>query len=208
MEFVGRPETISCERCNTSVAVKAKGPIPAFCADCRRKRSRNGHTRPTVVNCQRCSNEITVQARGPLPRFCRNGCTPALLASPPNPTREVTPAAASGQGVVVAIQPATVLRPWDRTEQPETSHPDETPEPVTPTEPASSFTPTVTRIDTPHPSSVVGRVDIGRSVRVRHIKQAAAVGAWLAIIAIIALILLVGSRPAPPQFDSYLRLIV
>ena len=71
-----------------------------------------------------------------------------------------------------------------------------------------SFTPsTVTRIDVMHPATVVDRADIGRRLRVRRLKRAAAIAAWLAIIVVLALILFVGSQPAAPDFDSYARLL-
>ncbi len=195
------------------MAVKAKGPVPAFCADCRRKRSRNGHNRPKVVNCERCGNEITVRARGPLPRFCRDGCVAEPAASAPRASRKAAPSA-SGPGVAVAVQPATALRPWDRTERPKTdkrpakaAKPDDKPKTESPTDPAPAFTPTVTRMDTVHPATIVKNDLIGRTVRVRRFRQAAAIAAWLAIIAIVVLILFVGSKPAPPDFESAMRII-
>ena len=204
---MGRPETISCERCNTSVVVKAKGPVPSFCADCRRKRSRNGHTRPAVVNCERCGREVVVQSRGPLPRFCRDGCQPASA----KPAGDVTPAVASTPAVAVAVSPPA-LRPWDRASKsgptkgrsrPAPAATKDSPQPVTPAFSSS----TVTRIDIAHPATMVGSADIGRRLRVRRLKQAGAAAVWLAIIVIVALILFVGSQPAAPDFDSYARLI-
>lgn len=201
MMTVGRPETISCERCNTSVVVKAKGPVPAFCADCRRKRSRNGHSRPAVVACERCGREVNVQARGPLPRFCRDGCkeptTPAVVAASP--------------GAALATD-AVPQRPGDRPTRTQPARAAARPGPTLTVDPPPPTTPafasaTVTRIDVVHPATVVGRADIGRRLRVRRLKQAAAIAAWLMVIVIIVLILFVGSRPAAPDFDSYGRLI-
>lgn len=204
---MGRPETISCERCNTSVVVKAKGPVPSFCADCRRKRSRNGHARPAVVNCERCGREVVVQSRGPLPRFCRDGCQPPSA----KPAGDVKPAVASSPAVAVAVSPPAV-RPWDRATESKPAKrrsrtaataTKDSPQPVTPAFSSS----TVTRIDIAHPATMVGRADIGRSLRVRRLKQAAVAAVWLTIIAIIAIILFVGSQPAAPDFDSYARFI-
>lgn len=214
MVFVGRPETISCERCNTSVAVKAKGPVPAFCADCRGKPSRTPQVRPTVVSCERCGSEVAVQSRGPLPRFCRDGCPPQpALARSPAAGASAPAASSSSVAVAVAVQPPTALRPWDRTAESKPSktstrpthkvrsRPDATSPPVSAAERAAALTPrTVTRLDTPHPAAMVQADSIGRTVRVRRFKQAAALAAWLIIIAVIVIIIMVGSRPAPPSF--------
>jgi hypothetical protein len=62
-------------------------------------------------------------------------------------------------------------------------------------------------MDVVDPATMVGRADIGRRVRARRLKQAAATAAWLTIIAIIVLIVFVSSRPAAPDYDSYARLI-
>lgn len=205
--IVGRPETISCKRCNTSVVVKAKGPVPSFCADCRRKRSRNGHSRPSVVACERCGREVVVRARGPLPRFCKNGCS----SPTPSNAKEMTPAVASSPAVAVAVNPPP-LRPWDRTTRtkPARDRARRAASATTDSPPAAgpAFTPsTVTRIDTVHPAIMVGSADIDRQLRAHRIKKLAALVVWLVILTIIALIVLVGSQPAPPDFDSYARLI-
>jgi hypothetical protein len=65
----------------------------------------------------------------------------------------------------------------------------------------------VTRIDVVHPATIVKKADIGRRVQLHRLKKAASIAMWLAIIAILVLILFVGSRPAAPDFDSFGRFI-
>ncbi|MCP4245626.1 MAG: hypothetical protein GY778_01120 [bacterium] len=117
------------------------------------------------------------------------------------------------------MQPTTGLRPWDRAEKSKTStlpprpvpakpsKPEETATQPAPAEPAPAYTPTVTRMDTVHPATIVQSDLIGRTVRVRRIKRAVAIAVWLAIIAVVVLILFVGSQPAPPDFESLGRFI-
>ena len=58
----------------------------------------------------------------------------------------------------------------------------------------------VTRMDSTHPATVVGTQDLGRRIRVQQLRQAAAIGLWLAVIALIALVVFIGSQPARPDF--------
>jgi len=170
--------------------------VPAFCADCRGKSPRRGQARPKVIACERCGAEVSVRARGPLPRFCRNGCTVETVqpSAQPRPDRSAV----------------TGLRPWDQVTRPGAKQP----QPAAPTAPSSRppepLSPigagggiaaaTVTRMDTIHPATIVGSSDLDRRVKVRRIRNIAAGAVWLAIIAIIVLVFVVGSRPAPPGF--------
>lgn len=65
----------------------------------------------------------------------------------------------------------------------------------------------MTRIDVIHPAAIVDRADIGRRLRVRRLKRAASIAAWIAVVIIIALIFFVGSQPASPELGSVARLI-
>ncbi|NNC93019.1 MAG: hypothetical protein HKN80_11075 [Acidimicrobiia bacterium] len=65
----------------------------------------------------------------------------------------------------------------------------------------------MTRIDVIHPAATVDRADIERRLRVRRLKRAASIAAWIAVVLLIALIFFVGSRPASPELDSVARFI-
>lgn len=98
MVDVGRPDSISCKRCGTTVSVKAKGPVPSYCAGCRKGGSAKRASRPRVVACERCGREVDVKSRGPLPRFCRDGC-PA-----PSPLEAAGTAQGSAPQLTASIQ--------------------------------------------------------------------------------------------------------
>jgi hypothetical protein len=65
----------------------------------------------------------------------------------------------------------------------------------------------VTRIDAVHPATIVRSTDISRRVRIHRLKQTVAIVVWLTIVAIIVLILVLGSRPGPSAINSYAQLI-
>lgn len=185
---VGRPETISCTRCNAVVAVKARGPVPSYCADCRKSSNRRTSTRPTHVACELCGAFVTVKARGPLPKRCRGGCI-----------RAVEPAAKPGPAL-----PARATRPWDKTDgaplsTPPAAVPGERHEDRAPAT-AQATGPVITRIDRTHPVTVVGAADIGRRVRVQQFRHAAAITLWLLVIGLIVAVVFIGSQPAAPDF--------
>lgn len=195
--------------------VKAKGPVPSYCADCRRKRTRKPPARPKLVNCERCGAEVTVKSRGPVPRFCRGGCKkqPRKTAASNGQQRPAEPkprAPASG------ARPATspVLRPWDMAgREPAKAPRRETPRQPVPSHATAVVTalpatpPTITRIDLPDPELMVGREDLNRRLRLQQIRHTAAIVAWVAVVIVIGFMIYVGSRPAPPDFDSFVRLI-
>jgi hypothetical protein len=179
--MVDRPKTIACARCDASVTVKSKGPVPSYCPDCRRARKSRKSPRPEFVSCERCGSDVSVRPRGPLPRFCRDGCqAPAVDAAQPvdMPAGPQTPA---------------VQRPWDRAPNHRTAR---KPKPTAPRSPSEPIKPaTATRIDTVYPA--VGTADLSKAVRVNRFRHAVAVLGWIAVVLIIALIVFVGSRPAP-----------
>lgn len=188
MEIVGRPEAIICARCNASVAVKSKGPVPSYCADCRRSGSRRRRSRPAVVPCERCGTDVPVKDRGPLPRFCRDGCqTPA--ADSPGPVRE----AADTPGA-----PSKAQRPWDRAPSRRSNKERKPPSPRPAARLSERISPTATRIDTANPA--VGTADLSRAVRAVRLRHAVAIIGWIALVLVIALVVFVGSRPAPTGF--------
>ena len=187
---MGRPETISCERCGTTVAVKAKGPVPSYCADCRL--SRTPSVRPESVDCERCGARVVVGSRGPIPRYCRDGCQNGNGRSSPDVVRLTFPVAdpvpVRPRVEAPAQQPAVVAAP--ATGQ-------------------AGFKPTtVTRLATIDPASVLGQEDLGRTARRRRLRHNAAVAAWLIIVLAVVLILFIGSRPAATDLQSYARLLV
>ena len=201
---MGRPETISCERCGTTVAVNAKGPVPAYCADCRRNRARA--VRPERVDCERCGAEVLVGTRGPLPRYCRDGCrdgngrastTPVRVT---RPTAEPVPITAGASSATATISPAGAVSPAQSAAPVATAL-------VEDTRPALVAPTTVTRMSTVDPHSVLDRADLGRTHRRRQIRHRAAIAAWLILVLAVVLILLVGSRPAAVDFQSYARLL-
>jgi hypothetical protein len=198
------------------VPVKAKGPIPSYCADCRRKRSRSKPARPATITCERCGAQVDVRSRGPIPRFCRDGCQNAAAARPAPARAEARPAAASGHAGAVAVAAKPGLRPWDRTEgRASESHSRRVSKPETVAtaatatlEPAApAFTPTITRMEIKHPGETAAQSDLARRQRTRRIRQALAVAVWVALVIVVALILLIGSRPAPPDFASLAQTI-
>lgn len=197
--MVGRPETISCERCDATVAVKAKGPVPSFCAPCRRTRTRA--TRPERVDCERCGAEVVVGSRGPVPRYCRDGCQDGNGRSSARVVRRAVPQAdVAGPGPEPPLEVAVVAPA--RVDMTVTSIPVEEPAPA-------PFQPTnVTRMSTIDPDGVLDRQDLGRTARLRRLRHNAAIAAWLIIVLAVMLILFVGSRPAPTDFQSYASLLV
>jgi len=46
----------------------------------------------------------------------------------------------------------------------------------------------------------VGTADLSRAVRVGRLRHAAAVFGWITVVLLIALIVFMGSQPAPPGF--------
>ena len=185
---MGRPETITCARCDASVAVKPKGPVPSYCADCRRSGARTKPARPTSVTCERCGATVAVRDRGPLPRYCRDRCQ--------TPTKEKTgPPTEASQAPATS---ATPLRPWDRApaRQPPAGRKPSSPSPRS--TPLRRVAPITTRIDTIHPA--VGTADLSRALRVGRLRHAAAVIGWITVVLLIALIVFVGSQPAPTGF--------
>lgn len=195
---MGRPETISCERCGTTVAVKAKGPVPAYCADCRRRRTRP--SRPQSVDCERCGTEVRVGARGPIPRYCREGCRDGNGRASVQPVRITLPTATRTGTIPAAVNIAPA----------QASSPPLAPA-VVATVPVESPAPfvatTVTQMSTIDPNSVLDRRELGRTHRRRRRRQQAAIAAWLILVLVVLLILFVGSRPAPTNFQSYALLL-
>lgn len=191
---MGRPETIVCTRCGTSVTVKARGPVPSYCAACRRT-SRRSTTRPTHISCEQCGTKVLVGSRGPLPKKCRGGCAT-------EPRSQAT------------LRTHMALRPWDRTGPVEAapparpltaarSRPEKVPESTTTvqdTQPATVAGGIVTRIDTHHPATIVDTEDLDRRIRAQQLRHALSIGLWIAVIALIAVVVFVGSQPAPPGF--------
>ena len=185
---MGRPETIICARCDAPVAVKPKGPVPSYCADCRRSGRRRERTRPTVVQCERCGADVAVRNRGPLPRYCRDGCK--------KPAEN--PAEAPGEVTSQPRAATTVQRPWDRAPSRRSDTEIEPPQTRPSVQPGRHISPTATRIDTRHPA--VGTADLSRAVRAVRLRHAVAIVGWVAVVLIIALIVFVGSRPEPIGF--------
>ena len=66
-------------------------------------------------------------------------------------------------------------------------------------DPASKDGP-VTRIDRTHPVTIVGREDLGRRIRAHQWRRVAAIVLWAALVAIIIMVVFVGSQPAPLDF--------
>ena len=185
---MGRPETITCARCDASVAVKPKGPVPSYCADCRRSGARTKPARPSSVTCERCGATIAVRDRGPLPRYCRDRCQA--------PTTEKTgPPTEASQAPAIA---ATPLRPWDRAPARQRTVGRKPSSPAPRSTPVRRTSATTTRIDTVYPA--VGAADLNRAVRVGRLRHAAAVFGWITVVLLIALIVFVGSQPAAPGF--------
>ena len=157
--------------------------MPSYCADCRRSGARTKPARPTSVTCERCGATVSVRDRGPLPRYCRDRC------QTPTKKKAKTPQA-----------PATAapLRPWDRTpaRQPPAGRKPSSPSPRS--KPLRRVAPITTRIDTIHPA--VGTADLSRALRVGRLRHAAAVIGWITVVLLIALIVFVGSQPAPTGF--------
>lgn len=177
---VARPETITCERCGDTVLVKAKGPVPSYCASCRRARPNTAKPRPTTVPCRDCGQAVPVAARGPLPRTCRGRCRPQE-----SPRPQTAPAGTSPER-------RTPLRPWDSTpvETPGAPPPADVPQ-AAPPPPADA-----TRIDAVG-GVLIGTRTIERRVWLHRVRRVAATAAWILFILIVALIVVYGGRPTP-----------
>ena len=160
---------------------------------------------------------MAVKPRGPLPKTCRGGCetskteevtpveaeaaTPEPDETPPAHVRENTkekaPAAPS-------VEAPPIQRPWDRNK----SKPATRPVTVAPPGPARTRSrpvpaltaAAVTRMDQQHPVTIMQPQDLGRRFKAQQLRQAAAIGLWLTVIAIIALVVFIGSQPAAPNF--------
>lgn len=223
--WVGRPETISCERCGTTVPVKAKGPVPSYCADCRKTGPVKRAQRPTVVSCQRCGTDIQVKSRGPLPQYCRDGCNVGRTGS-----QNARLAARGIQEVV----PATPAARGDMQERPANERPPSAPT-ITKTAPSETRKRPVKphhatdrrdaatethrpRNYAPHPSPVleaaeaegptvltiapvIPTTDANRRERLakwRRWRNVISVTLWIVVALILVLVFIIGSRPAPP----------
>lgn len=174
---VARPETIICERCGNTVPVKARGPVPSYCASCRRTRRKTTAPRPATVPCQTCGRPVAVAERGPLPRTCRGGCRPQESPEPPVTATVAPPDARTGP------------RPWDHSPV----EVDATPPPA-PLPPPLAIT--ATRIDAVG-GVLMGARTIERRVWINRVRRAAATAAWILFVLIIGLIVMFGGRPAP-----------
>lgn len=223
MEVVGRPETITCARCGTSVTVKAKGPVPAFCSQCRGRGKRTRPARPETVACERCAEPISVGARGPLPRFCRGGCkqparatlvrvppeTPAdegwvgsLPAAPIEQTarREVPEESTARQAAPpIAVPPSKPDRPAPAPPTTRPAGPTPRPEPETP---AARARASATAVLTRPTDAVFDERALARGRRRSQIRRAATIAAWVLVVLLLVSIVMLGSRPSPPDFES------
>ncbi len=174
--------------------------MPTYCADCRRAGSRST-PRPASVKCERCGADVAVRDRGPLPRYCRQGCkTPGKAGSRSAPSPLHTAPAKTVSAETLPTGTATALRPWDR-QRASVPGPSPVAAPAPPapkSKPIRRVPPTTTRIDTVYPA--VGTAHLNRAVKVARLRHAASIFAWIAVVSLIALIVFVGSRPAPIPF--------
>jgi len=91
-----------------------------------------------------------------------------------------------------------VQRPWDRTPRRNTTG-KRKPAPAQPApELALRVSPNATHLDTGYPA--VGTADLSRAVRAGRVRRRIALLSWIAFVLVIALIVFLGSRPAPTGF--------
>lgn len=239
MEIVGRPEAINCARCGTSVTVKAKGPVPAFCSQCRGRGKRARTDRPATVACERCDQPISVGARGPLPRFCRGGCKQTntthadreptelpledgwvgslpLRETPPEPrpgpSMPDAPAAARNPAPLPAPAPepdreqppAPASSPAPAGRAPATAQPQPAPPPSQPPAPspaARAPAPATAVLNRPS-QPVFDERALLRGRRLSRIRSGVKIAAWILAVLLLVSIVMLGSRPNPPDFES------
>ena len=183
-----RPATIACQRCGNTVTVRGRGPVPAYCTECRSQSKRSTEPRPVSISCRLCGSTVEVKSRGPLPKRCRGKCqNPAKPARErhrrQHPTTDVVPHQSKP-----APRPGHQRRP--QRSQPET---------VAST---SARNAQITGLDVAAEAQRLPTPNHGLHVRLRQMRQTLSIGLWLLVIVAAVLIFVLGSQPAPPELEG------
>lgn len=186
-----RPATIACRRCNEQVTVRGRGPVPTYCAGCRSQPKRDGETRPVSIPCRNCGAQVEVKSRGPLPRQCRGKCQPGAKQLPDRSrnhdhrtTESPAPRSARPSRAGKKRRPQTAER---RTAGP------------------AGFANKVqiTRLDSATDAQRMPTPNHRLHVRLSRIRHALSIGLWLFALLAMVLIFLLGSQPAPLEFETF-----
>ncbi len=176
-----RPATIACRRCNDTVTVRERGPVPTFCPQCRARARRVQQLRPASVACTNCGAEVEVKPRGPLPTRCRGTCGEPVRV----PTR-------SHRNRTTDVVPHDPARPAEAepASQPASR----------PTAPADA---PATRLDVAAEAQRLAAPNHGLYVRLSRVRQVLAIGLWFVLALVVVLLFLLGSQPSAPELESF-----
>ena len=182
-----RPATIACQRCDNTVSVRERGPVPAFCAKCRRQRKRASDPRPVSIACRYCGSAVEVRPHGPLPKQCRGECQePAKQAS--SRRRDYR---------TLDVVPPESVRPLQGGAN---GRPDPAQRQAT-----GPFNAQPERLDVAAEAQRLATPNYELHVRLGRMRRVLSLGLWLLVVLAVVLIFLVGSQPSPQELGTFSR---
>lgn len=175
-----RPATIACRRCNDTVTVRGRGPVPAFCPQCRTRGKRVQQLRPVSIACKNCGAEVEVKPKGPLPTRCRGSCVEPVRVPARSHGNRTTDVVLHAPNEPTQVEPASQLVG----------------------QPAGDDEPT-TRLDVAAEAQRLATANHGLYVRLSRMRHALSIVLWVAILLGLVLLFFLGSQPSPPEFESF-----
>ena len=183
-----RPATIACQRCGNTVTVRGRGPVPAYCAQCRSQSKSGSESRPDSISCRLCGSPVDVKSRGPLPKQCRGKCE--------NPAKPAHERRHRGHDTTAVGLPPS--KPPPQPEKPRRPRRSQLEIVAT----TSVRNEQITRLDVAAEAQRLATPNYGLHVRLSRMRQTLSIGLWLLVIVTAVLIFVLGSQPAPPELEG------